>query len=431
MTPHPPERCLLEADFLGRSGVVPFRHQHLQQLLPNHNLHTPGEWHQATTELFDRVLRPTPTRWQELLPRLFPTPGMPCAHDLVGISHGLMQRLEEAHNPERDPHGRFPASASLLTKHGVLRLPLVDWMARCVVEKLRETTALTLQTPQHRGALTFDVDSSGFWQASGLGGRLKRSVLQQKANPTELPGSLWRTFRDFRRDPDRPFTWIAEQLAQRNTRCTVFVQAQKAHQMDDYHLPRCPALIRQLRSFHHCGHELGLHSSYAAPGRPPKFWSAQQQTLKRIFGLEQMPHRSHYIRHGDLIDDVERWKSFSLDSSLGYSWEPGFRLGTAWPVMLPGGVLEIAPHAMDVTLRHHQRYTPSEARRALQGLYAAMEQTGGVFTILWHPHNLNALTWGPWRDVPFFLMDEQPQTPWETLTALRQWFLQQWTPDAR
>lgn len=383
-----------------------------------------ASWLEQTKALLVALQAARISNWQHVYETLFPAEETLVEYDLPACCYGLLQRWEEGLSNQRDEHGRWPASESLLTKTGFLEVPIVDWIARSLGEALHRRFQFPLRkTPWRRGALSWDVDSSGFWGFPQAAGKVKRAVTANRKLILPLAQSGFKTLQNPRLDPDRPFALIARQLSRLNAHSTIFVQTHKAHKTDDYDLSRSPRLVRQIRDFALCGHEVALHSSYATPENSASFSQQQSDRLMQQFGCKPIGHRAHYLRHSVPKNDVERWFAYDYDATLGFSKRIGFRLGTAWPVTLRNGeksVLEFPLHAMDVTLRYHQFSDQQTAQQAVQRLIDSTKQTGGVFSLLWHPHNLNPLNeWPGWENAPFDLVKNSTIENWVSLNEAK------------
>ncbi len=377
-------------------------------------------WLSKTTELLKYLQISEPKSWREVHRSLFQHPNAAARFDLPACCYGLMQRWEEDLTSHRDEHNRWTPSDSILTKTGFLEIPIVDWIARSLGEELHRRFQLPLSpTPLLLGALSWDVDSAGFWRFPHLAGKVKRTLSQKNATPVSLMKSLAQTLQNPRLDPDRPFAEIAKKLYSNNSRSTMFVQTHRANRWDNYDLLTAHWLVRQLRDFSQCGHEIALHSSYGTPKKHPSFMQEQSAVLGKYLGTELPGHRAHYLCHSTTEHDLKRWKHAAYDATMGYSQRIGFRLGTAWPVILRRGMLatlEFPLNAMDVTLRHHQFAAQKPAASAVHKLIDSIRETGGIFSLLWHPHNLNQINgWHEWKEFPFTLIKESGIPRWVCL----------------
>lgn len=353
--------------------------------------------------------------------------------DLPAVCWGLMHRWEEMLPGRRDDHGRWPASASLLAREGLLGRPVVEWVARALGVACRKapgcptpalfgpalTARASLRALHQRRwglAVTFDIDSAGFYRGGGGVSSLARLARERGVAAAGLGALEWPLVAaGLRRDPHDNFRAIAGKLGQLDARATFFAQIVKASRWDNYTLKEQPRLLADLRRLRADGHRLGLHSSHATPDRPAAFLAGQRRRLMRATGDGAISHRAHYLRTTRL-DDAGRYAAagFTVDSTPGFPEHEGFRLGTALPVPaldaagLPmdgaGGLATLPVHVMDVTLRYHRRLSPVAAFEAATRVFDAARAVGGVAVLLWHPHNIEPRLWRGWEELPFELI---------------------------
>lgn len=330
--------------------------------------------------------------------------------DLPAVCAGILSGREEDSNANRDVHGRFSASESMLHRAGVLHRPVVDEAARALGLLLLRHLGVPLDAaPAFHVALTFDVDSSGIvgagnalrfarrvWREAGPSAGLRALALGAAATIGARP------------DPHLPFDRMMDELEDRDAAAAFFVQALQEHALDDYALAGEPRLIRACRILSERGHEVGLHGSYATSDRDASFVRRQRKALHRSVGVRTSSHRAHYLRHrGEGTDRLLREGGVRVDCSCGFSDREGFRRGTAYPVF-PGdrrAPVSVPLHLMDVTLRYHRALSPGEALERGTEIVERAARTGGCAVVLWHPHNMEPLLWRGWERMPFELLD--------------------------
>src|SRR5690606_12400101 len=136
-------------------------------------------------------------------------------------------------------------------------------------------------------------------------------------------------------------------------RSTFFVQADRAHQWDDYVLAQEPYLVHALRKLRERGHVIGLHGSYVMAERDAEFFRRQKRAVESLIGGEVTLHRHHYLRTKSVeMNSMFAAAGIVADCSVGFPKREGFRLGTCFPVRDEVSGINIIPvHVMDVTLR--------------------------------------------------------------------------------
>ena len=338
----------------------------------------------------------------------------PAGDDLAeGFFH--LARLEEretgSHRPERDRHGRFPASSSCLDPLD----PPLEWLR----------SQLGLEPPRWGGgrfavALTHDVDVPWRWTRAGirggaarmkaaLGARRPATALAEARAVAEIPLHRLRGT-----DPNWSFEQILGGEAARGVRSTFFVMGGHEHAADG----PAPASYERLRprlvsTLLEGGAEVGLHGSYTAANDEARL--ADEKGLLEKLGAPVAGQRYHYLRvdpHRNLRP-LERL-GFRYDSSLGFADAPGFRAGIAHPFRpwdavaeRPLDLVEIPLAAMDVTLGE-ERYLGLSAAAARSRLLALLDRAavhGGGFAVLWHSEWFDARAYRGWADLYFELID--------------------------
>ncbi|MDK2972598.1 MAG: hypothetical protein PWP23_2353 [Candidatus Sumerlaeota bacterium] len=347
------------------------------------------------------------------------TGGFSTPHDLPAVVHGLLHRWEEDLDAARDEHGRWPLGASLLKEGRLVERPAADWICRAFGWAVRQAFHLEAPEPARWNgkpwavALTFDIDSAGMY-AHGAWPRTLRRLQVQRGLGAALPyaAEVPLVLAGRRRDPHDNLDAVADRLESLGACATFFAQAVRVSGHDTYALDRAPGLVRALRRLNDRGHEIGLHGSYATADEGPRFLARQRRILLRHTGIAATAHRAHYLRT-TTPRDAALWSraGIRLDATPGFAEREGFRLGTAFPVMVPRAetgtgqsLVSVPLHAMDVTLRYHRQLAPAEAWRAALNVLRETRRVGGLAVLLWHPHNLDARLWRGWEEMPFELL---------------------------
>lgn len=305
----------------------------------------------------------------------------------------------------RDAHQR-----AIYNEEMVVDEPNFDQIARGIGRFLLEAAGRTFDAPREFTAcVTFDIDSAGMFRGAnpwhfakliprGNLGAYGRFVVAGLATTVRLSV-----------DPHLRLRPLLRALVKRGVPATFFVQTHREHRLDNYDLRTSPAIKEAMREAIRDGHQVGLHSSYATRDRGVEFWRAQWERLRAELGDAVSPvHRAHYLR---VPDDLTTYAPPMegrplIDSSLMYSEREGFRRGTCHPFRLGEEQVEMPPCLMDSTLRWHRGFAPEEARQTAARLMRQVQSVGGVFTMVWHPHNMDEIIWEGWNEVFFGLIGE-------------------------
>ena len=130
--------------------------------------------------------------------------------------------------------------------------------------------------------------------------------------------------------------------------------------------------------------------------------------LNEILSVPVLHSRQHYLRfslpetYRTLYDQGVRH-----EYSMGYADAPGFRAGTSLPFkwfdLQKNQATELFIHpfcAMDVTLSRYQKLSPTESIAMLNQLLDQIEDTGGMFHMLWHNETLSGRdNWRGWTSL--------------------------------
>jgi hypothetical protein len=302
---------------------------------------------------------------------------------------------DEAATRARDLHGRFPYAGSLLERFGAAQQPLVDVYRAWLGARLAASGAAV---PGRRWAgrpwavaLTVDVDVVRTRRL----GRLARGL--RAARPGEalralLPG-------DARRQALHDLQALAGPRGPDGGGATWFFKSAARAPEDLAYRLEAPGVRRFLGGLRAGGHEVGLHPSYAAydhPGHLP----AERDRLAAGLGAPPRLVRNHFLRWAEpATPRLLEAAGFRLDSTLGFSRQPGFRRAVASPFRLfdrhanrPLGLWELPLAVMDTTLFEHRALPLPEAEEAAWRVCAAARRVGGCAVLLWHNGPVDAHT---------------------------------------
>mgnify|MGYP002623928849 FL=1 len=300
-------------------------------------------------------------------------------YDVVSIVCFFLSRAEELCDSQRDQHGRLIGKTSVLGKHNMLLIPVLDEYARYLLKQLD----LPLPRVEYSKIyLTHDVDTiTQYRHLRGLLGGIKRLELKNVVNSMlSRENDVAFTFRWLKQiDDTLP---DAEQI--------YFLKAnthQLLHPLDrpQYSSNSCDAKAMKTivqgenTSF-------GLHYSYASADKP-ELISKEKQIIKSNC------YRAHYLR--STIDSYRALQAGD-DFSMGYADSVGFRLATTrctrWIDPLTLRVTNLTLHplsVMDATLssKQYMNLTEDEAYYTCQQVIDTVKRNNGELCLLWHNSN--------------------------------------------
>ncbi len=326
--------------------------------------------------------------------------------DVFASAFFMLTRWEEYALPDRDAHGRFPATKALAVRAGFLDRPVVNEYA-ALLALLLTRLGVTLPVPQRHFQLilTCDVDHPRKWWS--LVDRLKTlggSIFKRK----NLREMLFWVQNDLlqRRDPYDVFDNMMDAAEQAHTIFHFNFLSRRPVASDCYYPLAHPFIQKLLQKIAARRHVIGFHPSYEAYEDAPIF-IAELAALRTCTAAPVVSGRQHYLRFAAPYT-WQRWEDAGMewDSTLGYAEAEGFRCGVccSFPVFnfLTRTTLRLRERpliAMDVTLAQYRGYTPQQAIGVLQKLRAEVVKHRGEFVLLWHNSSLNDYHWAVWKTV--------------------------------
>ena len=315
--------------------------------------------------------------------------------DLISAAFYLLSGWQEYYAAERDQHGRFPYSASVQKRYGFVAIPVVNHYFDVLKMAVELVTGQLLHRRRWAGTATFaacithDIDNLySAWKAPAKAALLRRDWLR-------FGRQLWRHFTQ--KDAWDNVQEVQQTVANYGAKSTFFFLPEHEPGPDgtpnaDYKRPAAWARINRLRK---TGAEIGLHASLLAAD---PLW-LEDEAGQVASGAAGVGIRFHYLRWEPRTALTMVAKAgFAYDSTLGFAEHFGFRHSYCRPFYLfdfsrneAVRFLELPLNVMDTTL-HHPRYlqlAPEEVLPALLPMLQAIEQFGGLCTVLWHNENFD------------------------------------------
>lgn len=252
--------------------------------------------------------------------------------DLFSAIFYFISRYEEYQTFERDEHGRFELSNSLLYKHGLHCEPLLERWCQYLGEKLREKfPTLTIPGREFQVISSIDVDNlfafrhKSFLRSSGAAFKdvLKGNWLSFIKRLKVLSGA--------EKDPFDIYDEVGNFCFEHHLPLFCFFLMRSGTRYDRSVHPRSigfKSVLKQLESSHAI---CGLHPSYDVI-KNPKLLEQEINNLREA-GLEKVfASRQHFLRF-DILHTPALLQSRGIryDFTMGFASGPGFRAGTSLP----------------------------------------------------------------------------------------------------
>jgi hypothetical protein len=321
------------------------------------------------------------------------------AVDVFGSAFFMLTRYEELVIGDRDPHGRFPASASVAARAGLLGTPVVDVYVELLGDALRRTWP-RLARPRHeyRVLLTHDVDHPLAALDNG-----PRAFARQLAGDlvrrrdARLAVRRVRSLRDHRLDPNNTYDFLMDVSERHGLRSAFYFLAYRDERpRDGAYLFEHPFVRPLLGHIARRGHEIGIHPSFCTY-RDPARTREEFARLVRVAEAEGVQQdrwggRQHFLRW----ENPQTWRNFqaaglTYDTTLAYPEVIGFRTGTCRPYRVfdleerrPLDLWEVPFQVMDVTVLAGMGLGREAARTAILDVAAQCRRYAGCLGILWH-----------------------------------------------
>jgi hypothetical protein len=359
--------------------------------------------------------------WYNEIPVLFSTKNADCAlgFDILAASFYLLSRYEEYIIADRDAHGRFDARYSIALRGGFLSLPIIEYWAVFLQQKLSMAfPALVFNKRKGCVLPTFDIDMAwAFRHKTPLQhfGGMATDVL--KLNFKRLK-YRFEVLRKREKDPFFTFTHIENILAKakainqanginaENEFASIFFLMGKYGEYDKntpVDTPEFLTLIQDLSA----KYKVGIHPSYRSNTEKGRL-ATEIACLAKASKKNITHSRQHFLKlslpntYHNLIKN-----GISHDYSMGYAEWWGFRAGTSLPFfwfdLSQNGAtdLRVVPFCvMDVTLRSYLQLSPAEGQAAARELVKNTLAVGGQAVLLWHNSSLSDWEeWSGWQQV--------------------------------
>jgi Family of unknown function (DUF7033) len=332
--------------------------------------------------------------------------------DIFGSAFFMLTRYEEAANPVRDQHGRFPGTSSLAYQEEFLERPIVNEYLEILWACLKRLWPQFRRRPrEYRVVVTHDVD-----QPLSVANKPWSTILRNAGGDLVhrkdmflVPRRFYARLACYRgnhdADPSNTFDFIMDLSEHHGLRDAFYfiTECSPGVPDGDYSIDM-PWVRKLMRRIHARGHEIGLHPSYNSF----KDTARTRREFVRLLsvaeeeGIKQCKWggRQHYLRW-EASTTWRDWEEagLSYDSTLSFADQVGFRCGVCfeYPAFNLQRRRRLQLHerplvVMEVSLLSEQymNLTPRAAREKILTLARRCKDYNGQFTLLWHNSSMLA-----------------------------------------
>lgn len=333
--------------------------------------------------------------------------------DIIASTFFWLSGWQEYTVRNRDFHGRFSFEASLQAKLGIGGMPCVDAYREWLAHRIEASGVdLNRRTWTKRGwafCPTHDIDYIRKWRP----GMIYREVVQYLIGnqlKQSVPGRINR-FARFLKDwivPGDVFkkalTRMTHETEKRGGKGTYFFKTD-AHGPRDVYYPISHRFVKRTFNWLKANDfEIGLHPSYYAYNHAG-YLQDEKKRLEAAANLAVKSVRQHYLRYETRTSQLHLEEGFSIDSTLAFADQEGFRRGTCLPFKLFDiqenkilSLWEMPLCVMDGTVFNYRGYSLEEAVETTIQLMQWCKRFGGVCVGLWHNMLWDELDFPGWGE---------------------------------
>lgn len=320
-----------------------------------------------------------------------------CSIDVVATVFYLLSLHNEQRATERDHFDRFQRHFSPIGEE-IYETPVVDrWVnvLRDLILQLSPQMPIKPRWPHNAPfavALSHDVDRIRTWtfrkaRRALRGSHSQKSVLSRVS---ALMKSV--TF------PENwlgNFNFISQLEKKFDVASTFFLVSKHRHELDPTYKLASHRIREGLSLVKSRGGSVGLHGSIpsaAAPG----YLAAEKNDMDFFNEHEVLGGRQHYLCFNERTPELWQEAGLKYDSTLGFSYDTGYRCGTSLPFYVLEGsnelpILEIPLILMDTVLflESKQFLSAAEAWNVIETHLEETKRNGGLLTLNWHNSDLH------------------------------------------
>lgn len=322
------------------------------------------------------------------------------AFDLIASTFYFLSGWQEFHTVPRDEHGRVRFEDSMQYRFKSPHTPYVDAYRLFLHHRLKKNgNSLSQKEWGGRSWVfcpTHDIDYIRKWRP----GILRREILHRTVlnRTNETPAGRVRRARKAvygllsGNDPFRDaIRRIRSEVVRRSGTATFFIKTVARGPHDVRYAPDNSFLREQYAQLRKAGFEIALHPGYHAYNHAG-YLREEKNILAGASGVHADTVRTHYLRYDPaLCPGVFEEAEFTLDSTLGWTSQEGFRYATCHPFLLYDltkdkalEIWEMPLIVMESTLFNRRGLDLSQAIDHTISLMETCRRYGGVFVGLWH-----------------------------------------------
>jgi len=326
--------------------------------------------------------------------------------DIFSAIFFLLSRYEEHYPYIPDKYGRYPATASMLYKNGLLRRPVIDeWITR-FGKLLAENFGHNIPASQFSFLPTYDIDIAWSYKHKGFTRNASGFARDLLAGKFRLAGERINVLSGTKPDPYDSFAFLWEMHHDNISKPVFFILAALHNTAYDKNiLPSKPSMKQLLRQLADYG-EIGLHPSFFTD-KDPQAWIAEKKTLEKTSGRIITASRQHYIKMS--LPETYHFllqHGITDDYSMGYGTHLGFRAGTGrsfpWYNINAEQTEALTIHPfcfMDTTAHYEEQMGLNDALGALEKMTSVLKETNSKLVTIFHNFSLGtANEWRGWNE---------------------------------
>ncbi|MCF8011591.1 MAG: polysaccharide deacetylase family protein [Clostridiales bacterium] len=326
--------------------------------------------------------------------------------DIFGSAFFMLTRYEEYVKPDKDQHGRFPATASLAYQEGFLDRPIINKYIEILWWCMKKLwPGLERKKRSFKTIVSHDVDVPFAYIFKGVSQLILScggDVLKRKSLAMALSRiNLWQKVKrgNYKQDPNYTFDYIMDISERSNIKSAFYFKTACTNTSYDDKYSIDNLYIKQLiRDIYNRGHEIGLHPSYETyqdlEQTKAEFYKLLKVCKEEGIQQEQWGGRQHFLRW-KAPTTWRNWRDAGLnyDSTLSYADHAGFRCGVCYEFSvydleqrktLP--LIERPLIVMEGSVLG-EKYMGLKGQKALEYMHKLKKRCqkfNGDFTLLWH-----------------------------------------------
>lgn len=304
--------------------------------------------------------------------------------DIFSAIFFLISRYEEYLPHEKDEHGRYLSSNSILNNEAFQFRPIVEeWLILFKSKLQTQFPNLQFKEHQFKTTITFDIDNAFAYKARSFFDFTK--LVLKPNNIIEKYSVL----KNIKQDPFYTFDYFLPLLKQTNYEILFFFLLSNQHQNDSVVNPKHILLQQLIQNISH-DFILGIHPSYASLEN--KSIASEKNLLEQYTKKDITKVRQHFLRiQFPITFEAYIDAGLTEDYSLAYPNISGCRAGTTQPFYFfnlkinEQRPLLLFPFIwMDASYQYYQNKKEAEIWQSFMILYEEVRKLNANFITLFH-----------------------------------------------